>query len=480
MLNTNEITRILITDDDEDDFFITSELINEIQPQRFKIDWSYRYKEALQHVQNKNYDLYFIDYFLGGKTGLQLLKEAVKYDQDVPMILLTGKGNQAIDKEAMKSGASDYLIKSELTTEKLERCIRYSLEKARTLKELRDNENKFRSIFEHSKDAIFLTDASLKFITVNTATTQLFGYAGQELQSLSVYDLIADKNEAFTLAALLNKNGELNDAELEFLTKENEEIICIFSATNFNKDNIDYVQAIAHDITKLRKAEKSALMTEKLAATGRLARTLGHEIRNPLTNIQLSAEHLGFSNLSEDQQSFISIIQRNSRRITDLLSELLNTAKPAEITMQCAILQDMINESIVAVKDRMMLKNIKLQTQYPDEMVSINADKDKLEIAFINIFINAIEAMANDTGELLIELNKDDEYCSVIITDNGSGINKENMQRLFEPYFTSKRNGLGLGLVATHNILHAHNAQVEVDSEPGTGTTFTITFHVLR
>ncbi len=346
MLHSDKKIKILIVDDDEDDFFITSELITEIDPNMFQIEWTYRYKEALEHIEHQKHDIYFIDFFLGGKTGLDLLKDAVKYDSDVPMILLTGKGNRDIDKEAMKIGASDYLIKSELTTEKLERCIRYSIEKAQTLKQLRDNERKFRGIFEQSKDAIFLADVNLKFVTVNSAATQLFGYSEAELQSFFVYDLIADKNEAFKLASLLNSNEELDEFELQFLTKSNEEVICIFSATNFKKDNEDYLQVIVHDITKLRKAEKSALMAEKLAATGRLARTLGHEIRNPLTNIHLSAEHLLDTSLTEDQSEYIQIIQRNSRRISDIISELLNTSRPAEIIMKKSSLQDMINEGL--------------------------------------------------------------------------------------------------------------------------------------
>lgn len=479
MLNLDDTIRILIVDDDEDDFFITSELITAIDSNRFKINWLYNYKKALEHIKKNDYDIYFIDYFLGGKTGLELLKEAVKYNRDVPIIMLTGKGNQVIDREAMKSGASDYLVKSDLTTEKLERCIRYSLEKARTLKELRDNELKFRSIFEQSKDAIFLTDSSLNFITVNSATTQLLHYSTEELTNLSVYDIIADKNETLRLKSLILNNNKLNDIELEFITKETEQVSCIFSATKIQRDNSNYLQVIMHDITKLRKAEKSALMAEKLAATGRLTRTLGHEIRNPLTNIQLSAEHLNYSGILDSQQEYIQIIQRNIRRISDILNELLNTAKPAaEIILSKISLQEVLNEGLFAVTDRITLKNIQLKVHYPNEPICIEADKDKLKLAFINIFLNAVEAMEEEDGILEVEVyNDDDSICSVYITDNGNGINEENMQRLFEPYFTSKRNGLGLGLVTTHNILHAHKAQVEVDSEVNKGTTFTITFN---
>jgi len=97
-------------------------------------------------------------------------------------------------------------------------------------------------------------------------------------------------------------------------------------------------------------------------------------------------------------------------------------------------------------------------------------------LAFLNIIINAVEAMAEKEGVLVVEIYSTDEEHVVDITDNGTGISEENMQRLFEPYFTSKRNGMGLGLAATLNIIQSHNAHVDVKSEIGKGTTFSITF----
>ena len=159
--------RVLIIDDDEEDFFITSQYIKKIRGKEFIIDWCYRYKDAYEAILEAKYDIYFIDYYLGAKTGLDLMKEALQVNCEQPLILLTGMGNQKIDLEAMQAGAFDYLVKLELNTEKLERCIRYSLERAGTLKILSSNERKFRSIFEKSKDAVFLTDQLLVFKDVN-------------------------------------------------------------------------------------------------------------------------------------------------------------------------------------------------------------------------------------------------------------------------------------------------------------------------
>jgi PAS domain S-box-containing protein len=476
MFISSEPLRILIVDDDEDDFYITNSTIKDINGGNFKVDWCFKYQEALDHICHKRYDLYFIDYFLGAKTGLDLLREAVERDCEAPMILLTGKGNHAVDIEAMRVGAADYLIKTDLTTEKMERCIRYTMEKARSLKALRDNELKYRNIFERSKDAIFLADTNLRFFAVNAATSYLLGYAPAELADMSFYDLMLEEDETSRLKMLL-QTGELDDIETGLLNKNKEERICIFSATLIERpDGTQYVQGILHDITGLRKAEKSVLMAEKLAATGRLARTLAHEIRNPLTNIHLSLDHLRVNDITEAQTNYFGIIQRNAKRIGAIISELLDTARPSEMLLQPTSLQDILDESITAAMDRIVLKNIKLQIRYPDEILYVQADKDKLKIAFLNIIINAVEAMEEEEGRLEVGMMHYAHAYEVRITDNGTGITEDNLQRLFEPYFTSKRNGLGLGLAATLNIIQAHHAEVDVHSAVGSGTTFVVTF----
>src|SRR5687768_15405822 len=127
MYDPNKPVRILIIDDDEDDYILTSGYLKDIEDRTLQIEWCYAYKTALEKIAAKAFDLYFVDYRLGAKTGIDLLQEALNMNCEEPIILLTGKGNPNIDKQAMQMGAVDYLVKSELTTEKLERCIRYSL-----------------------------------------------------------------------------------------------------------------------------------------------------------------------------------------------------------------------------------------------------------------------------------------------------------------------------------------------------------------
>jgi PAS domain S-box-containing protein len=475
MAFTKDHIRILVVDDDEDDFFIISEYLKQIEEYKLQVDWAYKFSDAVAHLKEHHYDLYFVDYRLGAKTGLDFLKEAIAVGAEEPIILLTGKGNKSVDIEAMQMGATDYLIKTDLNTDKLERCIRYALERTAYLKALRSNERKYRSIFELSKDAVFIADKSLVFQDMNPATSDMFGYEKEELQKLSLYDLITDNPSKELLRNELEEDNEVNDLELELLTKTGDKKSCIITLSAPLESHESY-QGLIHDITNLRRAERANVLVEKLGATSRLVRTLAHEVRNPLNNINMSVEQLVGDPTIEEAPLFLDIIQRNSKRIGDLITELLDSSRPSELSFEKCTLQSVMDDTISDALDRITLQRINMQIRYANDPCYILANKEKLKIAFLNIVVNAIEAMPKGTGELFIGI----EYASfvhrVTIRDNGCGIPEENISRLFEPYFTSKRNGMGLGLAATLNILQSHKAHIDVNSVISQGTTFTITF----
>ena len=475
LLHTN--ARILIVDDDEDDFIITSEYIHSIPGSSIKVQWAKNYNEGLRRLLAGEFDLYFVDYRLGAKSGVDFLKEAFRNDCEEPIVLLTGKGNYDVDIQAMQLGAVDYLIKTELSTDKMERCIRYALERASTLKALKANERKYRSIFEQSKDVVFVADGSLNFKEVNDAIKNLLEYTKDEVLKMNLCDLIdIPEQKEFLTNSLLSKK-EVNDWEVVLNTKSLEKKYCILSVTiqHAGADG-QYVQGMIHDITNLKKIEKTTLQGEKLAATGRLVRIIAHEVRNPLNNITLSVEQMQQDIKDEPMQLYMNIISRNGKRINDLISQLLNTSRPSENILEKQTFQQIMDDVIAASVDRLTLKRIKLQLGYPDKPLEIMADREKLKLALLNIVINAVEAMEEQKGELSISLQELENKALLLIADNGCGITEEDISRLFEPYFTQKRNGVGLGLTFTLNILQAHKANIEVSSKPGAGTTFKITF----
>lgn len=477
MLKGNLI-KIAIVDDDEDDYFIITSYIKNIQGANLHVEWIDDYKTALDKIKAEEYNIYFIDYRLGNETGLNLLQEAMRNGCEEPIVLLTGKGNREIDIRAMQSGATDYLVKSELNTEKLERCIRYSLERAAVLKELKVRENKYRNLFEHSKDVIFIADTELKLSEVNNAGSILLGYEIHELISRNLFEFIPNASQKAIIHDRLEKGRSITDMEMEIENKDKEIKSCLFSVSlQKNPDNKWMVHGILHDITNLKRIELANLQAQKLAANERLMRIIAHEIRNPLNNISLAIQH--FDDISEDadmKKELTGIIQRNCKRINQSITELLDLTRSGELDFKKHSLQEIMNESIATVADRINLQNIRIEKKFQDKPLEISADKSKLKIAFSNILINAIEAMEENKGELAVSLHASPDKYTVSIKDNGVGISEENLPRLFEPFFTSKKNGMGLGLAASYSILQSHRASVHVESKINKGTNFIIDF----
>jgi PAS domain S-box-containing protein len=478
MPNQNKI-RIAVIEDDEDDFLIMKDYISEIEGKFFIVDWFQDYNEAIEAIKNKTYHLYFVDYFLGNKTGLDLLDTAAALQCDAPIILLTGLGNKAIDVKAMEKGATDYLVKNDLNTEKLERCIRYSLERATFLKELKTREAKYRRLFASSKDAVFITDNNFNFSEVNDAAGELLGYPANELVGRNLYEFISEHNLNGKIKST-NGNGKsavIEDSEIKIVNNNNETKECLLSlASQRQADDETYVMhGIIHDITKIKMAESAKLQAEKLAANERLIRMLAHEIRNPLNNIILSVDQLMPLQRDEMQKGFMDIIQRNSLRINNIITELLNLARPSELILVDQSLQEIMDESLSRTEDRIKLQNIAVKKTYPADPLIIPADREKLVIAFTNIIINAIEAM-EPNGMLAVSMKTNKDGYDVCIKDNGRGFSQESLSKLFEPFFTLKRNGMGLGLTVSFSILQSHKAKIRANSKVNEGTEFHISF----
>ena len=477
MLSPRQI-KVLIIDDDEDDFFIIAGYIKDIQAGKFIIDWCNNYQEALNKFRTKEYDIYFVDYRLGNHTGLELLQEMAGEKFNDPIVLLTGKGSKDIDVKAMQSGATDYLIKSELNTEKLERCIRYSLDRAASLKELKARENKYRNLFEGSKDAVIITNEELMMQEVNYAASQLFGLPMTDLLSHSVYEFIKDETQKNLLREQVMGKDTIEDLEIEILDTNNETKSCLLSMTFLEQTKGEHlIHAIIHDITNIKKAEIANLQAQKLAANERLMRILAHEIRNPLNNISLSIDHFDLpEDNNETQKNLVNIIQRNCIRINHIITELLDLTKPPELTFKKHAIQDILEESIAMVSDKINLRQITVTKSFPDSPLEISANKSKLVIAFTNILVNAVEATQDKTGEINISVKEAGNSYHVSIKDNGAGIPEEYLSKLFEPFFTLKKNGVGLGLAASYSIIQSHKADMRVESEVDKGTNFIVSF----
>jgi PAS domain S-box-containing protein len=182
--------RVLLVDDDEDDYIITRDLLCEIGEMDFHLDWVGTYGTALDVMGRGEHDVYLVDFGLGERNGLELLREALASGCTAPIILLTGQGDHEVDIEAMKAGAADYLVKGQIAAPLLERSIRYAIERGQTLRALRNSENQYRRLFDsHPMPMAVYETESLRFLAVNDAAMRGYGYTSDEFLRLTVRDI---------------------------------------------------------------------------------------------------------------------------------------------------------------------------------------------------------------------------------------------------------------------------------------------------
>lgn len=470
---------ILMIDDDEDDFFLVNALLQDISPDQYVLQWVSSYKEGLLAIEARAHDLYLVDYRLGAYTGIDVLHHFRNLGYKAPVILFTGKGDYLIDKEAMQAGASDYLVKSEINAALLERAIRYTLDKFSHLQTIEKSEKRYFSIFEKSNDLILLADCEHKIVAANPAALNVLKYEETELYNTHLRGLFADQGVISDFLDQLCGEGGVVQKEYVFRSKSGQQLDVMINASLLDEKKQLYL-CIIQDITARKRKEREKKQQEKFVITGRIARLIAHEVRNPLTNILLAVSQLKTEPVAETEDAalYLDIMERNCHRINQLVTELLQSTRMSELNMVPLGLNTLVEKALDLAADRLQLNAVTVTKEICEPDCMILADEDKILIAFLNIIINGIEAMKAGEGKLGIKTWQDTEKVFVRIADNGSGISPQNLAKLFEPFFTNKTKGTGLGLTATQNIILQHKGTIAVDSELGEGTSFLMSFPI--
>jgi two-component system sensor histidine kinase HydH len=230
------------------------------------------------------------------------------------------------------------------------------------------------------------------------------------------------------------------------------------------------------DLTEVQQLRREVARSQQLASVGRLAAGLAHEIRNPLSSIKGFATYFKerYPDAPQDQQTANIMIQEVDR-LNRVVSQLLEFARPVTLSPKRISLKNLIDDSVRLIEKQAREKQIDVRTANSAHVNEATVDPDRLNQVLLNMYLNAIEAMATG-GVLNVELSQsDNRRFEIKVSDTGCGIRKEDVSRIFDPYFTTKSSGTGLGLAIAHNIVEAMQGQISVESQADQGTTFFIT-----
>jgi diguanylate cyclase (GGDEF)-like protein/PAS domain S-box-containing protein len=264
--NSNNPIKILLVDDDEDDYVLIKYLFDEFTSTDYQLEWTSSYDVGLKSAQENLHDIYLVDFRLGIKDGLQFLFQAIGYGCIAPIILLTGQGDQEVDMQAMDAGAADYLVKGQFDAPLLERSIRYSLRHARSITKMQNSEMRFRSVIQSASDAIFLVDSRGEITLWNTAAESIFGYTEAEIIGQNAVVLMAKKyaekaiktGVADTMALVMPMSGKIIEASGR--RKNGSEFPLEMSGSVWKTSEGIFYTGIIRDITKRRNVETQLLL----------------------------------------------------------------------------------------------------------------------------------------------------------------------------------------------------------------------------
>lgn len=227
----------------------------------------------------------------------------------------------------------------------------------------------------------------------------------------------------------------------------------------------------------LDRAQEAVLQGENLATMGRMVAGIAHEIRNPLSIIKTSAERIQKQYNIEDEM--FGYISEEVDELNRILTGYLNFARSEAQTTQPHSLQKIVLRSMLLIEGDSSSKNLIVTHSFPDEDLMIECDDKRLQQALLNIFLNSIQAVDNG-GTIDISMRASASQAIMTVTDNGSGIEEKHMKEIFKPFYTTKKHGSGLGLSILSNIIEAHNGTISLISEPGKGTSVTVTLPLCR
>jgi PAS domain S-box-containing protein len=375
-------------------------------------------------------------------------------------------------------------------------------ERRRTQDALHESQKRYRDLFEQSRDPIFITSREGKLIDVNQAYLDLFGYDISEIDNLKSQETYVNPDDRFAYQQEIEQKESVTDFEVELRKKDGTEIDCLLTATVRKAENgaILGYQGIMRDITERKRAEEEKrrleaqlVRAQRMEAMGTLAGGVAHDFNNILAAIVGYAE-LSMLDVGADAKVKHNLkeVLRASKRAKDLVNQILAFSRQSQHELKPVEITPIVKETMKLLRASLPT-TIEIRHHVEPDTGTIEADPTQIHQVLMNLCTNAAHAIGDEGGLLEVSVTKVDidasaeplnldidpgPYLKMSVCDTGHGMTSEVLERIFDPYFTTKDKGkgTGLGLAVVHGIVMSHKGGIYAESEPGKGTCFHVYF----
>ncbi|MGD8262614.1 MAG: ATP-binding protein [Desulfobacterales bacterium] len=332
------------------------------------------------------------------------------------------------------------------------------------------------NVVENMPIGLIALDDHLRIAAFNHTAESALQVSEQEARGRAAEDMLPP--EIYSEIECPEIKGHPIEKEIDCTIGDGKKVPLEIGASLLEDENgtfLGYV-ILFKDLTEVRTLRREIERSQRLASVGRLAAGVAHEIRNPLSSIKGFATYFKerYQDVPEDQQTANIMIQEVDR-LNRVISQLLEFARPVKVSPKSISLPNLIEDSIKLIERQAQEKQISVSTHNASHVDIVFLDPDRVNQILLNLYLNAIESM-KEGGELRVEIsgNSATKGVEIQVSDTGNGIQRDDLSRIFDPYFTTKSSGTGLGLAIAHNILEAMGGTIKVASEPGKGTIFTL------
>ncbi len=478
--------------------------------------------EALEILKEENVDLIISDVLMPKMDGFQFCREVKKIRnlKNTPFIFYTANYTDPEDEKfGLGLGADAYLIKPvdiQILLNIVENLIRkshsnsnfrpepisddieylreyntvlirkledkmYELERANEMlrqmnEELQISHEQYKSLFENAGKPIFIVQPETWMVLdANNQAENLLKCSRDEILNLSF-----EKYKKFFQP--LFEGQRVVNFETTMVDFDGVEKFVEMTANLIAYAHTSTIQVIVSDLTEKKKIQEELFQAEKLASLGRLSAAIAHEIRNPLSAISVNLQFLQ-RKFAEDsvERKYLDLAIEGVKRIEKIVEATLNFARPSKPIVKEEDINEVINATLPLVEISTLKKKINIVKKLEPNLPKIKIDFKQIQQVILNILTNAVDAIEK-AGEIKIksylESDFQNSYVVVSISDTGCGIPKEDISKIFEPFFTKKSDGTGLGLAICKQVMNNHDGKIEVESEVNCGTTFYLKFKV--